>query len=210
MQYNLIVGYQQLTFGSDLMNSYLTRKESIILSAIEIIDEFGIHDLALREISSRQGISEAALYRHFKSKEEIVLAVFDYFSRFDTNIMNTIRENKIKGKQGIIFFIKSLVETYEAHPAMTSLALSFELLMKNDLVVQKVKEIFNSRSDFITNLIKEAQNEGLINKIILSEDLSDTIIGIERTITLKWRMDKFDFPLSKRVLTALQSILDLC
>jgi AcrR family transcriptional regulator len=192
------------------MNSYLTRKESIILSAIEIIDEFGIHELALREISFRQGISEAALYRHFKSKEEIVLAVFDYYSRFDTSIMNTIRDNQMKGKQGIIFFIKSLVDTYEAHSAMTSLALSFEILMKNDLVVQKVKEIFNSRSNFITSLIDEGQELGIISKIFNSEDLSDTIIGIERTITLKWRMNKFNFPLSQRVLTAIQSILDLC
>ena len=192
------------------MNSYLTRKESIILSAIEIIDEFGIHDLALREISSRQGISEAALYRHFKSKEDIVLAVFDYYSRYDANIMNTVINSQIKGKQGIIFFIKSLVDTYEAHSAMTALSLSFELLMKHDLVVQKVKEIFNSRSRFLTNHIMEAQNEGLINKTISSEDLSDTIIGIERTITLKWRMDKFGFPLSQRVLKAVHSILELC
>ena len=192
------------------MNSYLTRKESIILSAIQIIDEFGIHDLALREISSRQGISEAALYRHFKSKEDIVLAVFDYYSRYDANIMNTVINSQIKGKQGIIFFIKSLVDTYEAHSAMTALSLSFELLMKHDLVVQKVKEIFNSRSRFLTNHIMEAQNEGLINKTISSEDLSDTIIGIERTITLKWRMDKFGFPLSQRVLKAVHSILELC
>lgn len=192
------------------MKSYLTRKESIILSAIEIIDEFGINDLALRGLSFRQGISEAALYRHFKSKEEIILAVFDYYSRFDTSIMNTVRDSQLKAKQGIIFFIKSLVETYEAHSAMTSLALSFEILMKNDLVVQKVKEIFNSRSNFITSLIQEGQKEGLINKKFDSENLSDTIIGIERTITLKWRMNKFSFPLRDRVLSAVQSVLDLC
>lgn len=192
------------------MKGYLTRKESIIFSAIEIIDEFGINDLALREISSRQGISEAALYRHFKSKNEIILAVFDYYSRFDKSIMNTIIESKLKTKQGIAFFIKSLVELYEAHPAMSSLALSFEILMTEDLVVQKVKEIFMSRSNFITGLIEEGQKEGSISKHFNSENLSDTIIGIERTITLKWRMNKFSFPLSQRVLPSVQSILDIC
>lgn len=93
---------------------------------------------------------------------------------------------------------------------MTALALSFEILMKYDLVVQKVKEIFNSRSSFITNLIEEGQNKGLICKSLSTENLSDTIIGLERTITLKWRMNKFSFPLSQRVLSAIQSILDLC
>lgn len=192
------------------MKSYLSRKESIILSAIEIIDEFGINDLALREISSRQGISEAALYRHFKSKEEIVLAVFDYYSKFDKSIINTIRESQLKAKQGIIFFIKSLMDNYESHPAMSSLSLSFEMLKKEDMVVQKVKEIFISRSSFIKSLIEEGQAQGLINHEFDCEDLTDTLIGIERTITLKWRMNNFSFPLSARVLSAVESLLALC
>ena len=192
------------------MKPYLTRKESIILSAIEVIDESGISDLSLREISFRQGISEAALYRHFANKEEIILAVFDYYSKFDVSIMNTIKNNQDTTKQKITFFLRSLIELYEAHPAITSLAFSYETLMKNDLVVQKVKEIFKSRSNFITLLIEEGQAEGSVSSHFNSENLSDTILGLERTIILKWRMNKYNFDLKQRVLTALQSLLDLC
>ena len=49
-------------------DNILHRKEQLILTAIEIIDEIGIQRLTTREIAKRQQISEATIFRHFKIK----------------------------------------------------------------------------------------------------------------------------------------------
>ena len=45
--------------------SYLTRKEKIIINAIDILDEGGINGLTMKEIANQQGITEPAVYRQF-------------------------------------------------------------------------------------------------------------------------------------------------
>lgn len=55
--------------------------------ALELFAEQGYERTSLREIAERLGVTKAALYYHFKSKEDIVLGLTeDYFTEFDTLI----------------------------------------------------------------------------------------------------------------------------
>jgi AcrR family transcriptional regulator len=55
--------------------------------ALELFAEQGYERTSLREIAERLGVTKAALYYHFKSKEDIVRSFTeDYFSRLDTLI----------------------------------------------------------------------------------------------------------------------------
>ena len=52
--------------------------------ALELFAEQGYERTALREIAERLGVTKAALYYHFKSKEDIVRSFTeDYFARID-------------------------------------------------------------------------------------------------------------------------------
>src|ERR1700728_4027831 len=55
--------------------------------ALELFAEQGYERTSLREIAERLGVTKAALYYHFKSKEDIVLSFTeDYFARLDALI----------------------------------------------------------------------------------------------------------------------------
>jgi AcrR family transcriptional regulator len=53
------------------------RREQIIEAAIAVIDEQGIQNLSLSEIEKRTGLARGQLMYYYRSKEEILLAVFD-------------------------------------------------------------------------------------------------------------------------------------
>jgi AcrR family transcriptional regulator len=186
---------------------YLTRKHSIVVSALEIIDLLGIDGLSMRELARRQGIVEGALYKHFKSKDEILLAVIDYHARYDLKMMNTIKNSTITPKESIMFFINSFAELFESEPAMTCIVSSYEVLLDDSSIVKRVKEIFNSRSDYLTYLVERGQKEGSISADFCGEDLSDIVMGLLRTITLKWRISNYNFSLKTRVVSALEVLL---
>jgi len=99
----------------------LHRKDAIVLKAIEIIDETGLQGLSTREIAKRVGISEGTIFKHYKSKNEVLLAVLEHFSAFDDEIIKTIYLRKKTPKEAIIFFVSSYVEYYENYPAITAL-----------------------------------------------------------------------------------------
>src|ERR1700692_1462827 len=55
--------------------------------ALELFAEQGYEKTSLREIAERLGVTKAALYYHFKSKEDIVHSFTDdYFGRLDALI----------------------------------------------------------------------------------------------------------------------------
>src|SRR6266536_3697021 len=59
-------------------------RERIQEIALELFAEQGYEKTSLREIAERLGVTKAALYYHFKSKEDIVHSFTDdYFAEFD-------------------------------------------------------------------------------------------------------------------------------
>ncbi|MBL6964026.1 MAG: helix-turn-helix transcriptional regulator, partial [Candidatus Marinimicrobia bacterium] len=55
------------------MNEYTERQDQIIQESIQLIAEKGIQGLTIKNISKAIGITEPAIYRHFDSKNDIIL-----------------------------------------------------------------------------------------------------------------------------------------
>jgi AcrR family transcriptional regulator len=92
--------------------SLLHRKEYLVLTAIDIIDELGIQGLTTREIAKRQNVSEATIFRHYKNKNDLLLAVLDYYKQFDTDIFQSIQLTQIKPMDAIRYYVMEYAEYY--------------------------------------------------------------------------------------------------
>ncbi|MDD2497286.1 MAG: TetR/AcrR family transcriptional regulator [Desulfitobacteriaceae bacterium] len=193
-----------------MSKSYLKRKDGIILTAIEIIDQLGIQGLTIRELASRQGITEAAIYRHFPNKKEILLGVIDHFASYDLMLRRTVESQKIKGGEGIIFLISSYTEYYENYPAISAVLFTLEAFQMEPEARDKMLDILDRRLEFINELVVNGKKQGDFADYIVSEDLVDIIFGTMHFITLRWRAHNCRFALKKRVLSALFTLLEAC
>lgn len=189
------------------MEENFSRKDSITRTAIEIIDEMGIQGLSIRELAKRQGVTEPAIYRHFESKRAIILSVLEFFSESGNRIMKYIENKNLDARDAILFFIKSHAELFEEYPAVSSVVFSEEIFRDDPVVAAYMKEIFDTRSRFIMSLVDKGQREGKISKCFSSEDFADVILGVKRRITLKWRMNSYNFPLAEKVVGIVENIL---
>jgi AcrR family transcriptional regulator len=69
---------------SEVPHSRHDTRQRIQSVALELFAEQGYDKTSLREIAERLGVTKAALYYHFKSKEDIVASlVEDYFAEID-------------------------------------------------------------------------------------------------------------------------------
>ena len=73
----------------------MTKKQLIIDSAIELFANKGIEATSVQQITEHCGISKGAFYLSFKSKDELVLAIIDYFMK---NIIMQI-DQSVNGTQ---------------------------------------------------------------------------------------------------------------
>jgi AcrR family transcriptional regulator len=92
-------------------------RDSLIEAGIDIINQEGIKQLSLRKVASLCGVSQAAPYSHFQSKEGLLEAMRDYvIDQFMKVLENTVRlyQNQNDpilliqiGKSYVLFFIKN-------------------------------------------------------------------------------------------------------
>jgi AcrR family transcriptional regulator len=53
-------------------------QDRVVQAAIDYVSEFGMESLTIRVLGERLGTHHTAIYRHFESKEELTLAMFDF------------------------------------------------------------------------------------------------------------------------------------
>lgn len=186
----------------------LHRKESIVLTAIDIMSQLGIQGLTTREIATRQGISEGTIFKHFKNKNEIIIEVINHFSQFDMDIMDSLKAKNLSFKDAIRYYITSYAGYYHNYPEVVSILHTYDALINEKELAERIKNIFKIRSEFLESLVERAKDDGELCPYIDSEGLADIIEGSFRMVISKWRMDEYSFSLKDRVLLTLEMILD--
>lgn len=56
----------------------MNRKEEIIIVALELASKNGLNNVSMSQIAEKMGIRKPSLYNHFKSKDEIITAMYQY------------------------------------------------------------------------------------------------------------------------------------
>lgn len=57
----------------------MNRKEEILLVTLELAAEKGLSNVSMAQIAEKIGIRKPSLYNHYKSKDEIIAAMYQYF-----------------------------------------------------------------------------------------------------------------------------------
>lgn len=75
------------------MEKFTNRQIEIMEAATVRIDAYGIQNLTIKTLAADIGLSEPALYRHFKSKNDILLGLLNYFITGMKNRISNIPVN---------------------------------------------------------------------------------------------------------------------
>lgn len=79
----------------------MNQKEEIISATLELASQYGLSGVSMSQIAEKIGIRKPSLYNHFKSKEEIVTAMYQFLrdkSKEKLSLMDIDYSAFIKGK----------------------------------------------------------------------------------------------------------------
>jgi AcrR family transcriptional regulator len=191
-----------------MIDNYLTRKEKITITSIQILDEKGIKGLTTREIASRQNITEPAIYRHFSSKKKIILSIIEKFKIFDELISSTITENNMEPIEALKYYIESFSKYYENYPEITTIMFSFDVYGYDEELKKEMLDSFSKRDELITSIIKKGQSENLFTKNISSDYISQMIVDILWGTIKRWKFNGCKTDLTTEVMKKLNWFIE--
>ena len=93
------------------LNTRMNTKEKILFSALSLIDFKPFPQISTKEIAKNAGISEGAIFRHFKNKNEILEQLCQHFLNIVTHLNLESIKNEPQFKKNLIDFFLSLQQT---------------------------------------------------------------------------------------------------
>ncbi|MCC7393072.1 TetR/AcrR family transcriptional regulator [Candidatus Sumerlaeota bacterium] len=167
------------------------KKKSIERSALELFVEKGVDGTSIRDIASRAGVTEGALYRHHEGKDELIRALFiDHFQRFAELIAATQGAHK-SFAETITKLVEVFFTLHDEDPPV------FEFIMvARHRVLDEVRADEKNLVELVYRLVKDAIKNGEIpeqNPDLLTE----LMIGMVLQTTVGVRYQRLKLPLAK-------------
>ncbi|MFO7814605.1 MAG: TetR/AcrR family transcriptional regulator [Halanaerobiales bacterium] len=172
------------------------RKKEVLEIAKRIIYEKGFYKLTIRNISDRMDISEAAIYRHFKGKEDIIdqltdLVFYKGCSLNTENIEDPIETLKL--------FIDKQIKVFEDDPYLSIISFQDDMFREYPKIKKKFINHQNEREKEIINIIEEGIEQNLIKDNINPDAFASIYMGSIRITVLKWKNSNFSYSLNTKL-----------
>ncbi|SRR6056297_296517 len=172
------------------------RKEEAIKAALKIIYEKGFSKLTVRGIAEELGISEAALYRHFAGKKDIIDQLTDLV--FDQECVLEINDDA-DGLKILSDIIIEQAKKFEKNPFLSIISFQDEMFREYPAIKEKFNEHQKEREQEIIYVIKKGIKEGKIRKDINPKAFASIFMGSIRVTVLKWKNNNFSYSLKKEL-----------
>ena len=193
------------------MNNQTDRQTEIMEAALNLISKKGIQGLTLKNISKKIGISEPAIYRHFASKTEILLAILNNFKEMAVMLSNIMKGYEAPASEKIGFLFFKMLELFTESPSIVSVIFSEEIFKNETVLKARILEVLNLHAQTIENIISKGQEENNVRNDIDAKTLALIAMGSFRLLVKKWALNNHDFNLAeegKNLIGTLNKILD--
>lgn len=165
------------------------RQNEIIEAALRLTAHGGIQNLTIKNLADALGITEPAIYRHFKSKSGIVKALIGSFDRA------VPVSGELSGFDAIAAFARARFEQVAANPPLARVMFSEELFMDDPEFSELMLGMMHKHKSTLERHFREAQTSGEIRGDIASDMLFRLVFGPVRLLVKQWGISNGAFPL---------------
>lgn len=165
-----------------------TRRREILTEARQIVATHGMHGLTTKTLARATGVSEGALYRHFKGKDDILLGLID---DIEETLFEKLEEAKEEGGS-VLERLERLLETHlsysERRRGVSFVVISEVLLNGDQRLKQRMQTVIGRYLRLVQALLEEGVAEGQVKQNIDPSAAALAFFGlVQATITL-WRL----------------------
>lgn len=151
------------------------RRRQIADAALKVIAERGLGRFTIQAIAAEIGVTDATLFRHFASKEDIVLAALD---RVEERLFEGFPPEDADPLVRLERFFRFRASLVGANPVIARLAFSEELPHAAGPRGAQQVESWKQRSlDFIVSCVDEAAAQGRIPRGLPVREVGVMVLG---------------------------------
>lgn len=188
------------------------RQLEIIEASGKLLTEKGVSGLTIKNIAKEMNFSESAVYRHFNSKEDIIIAMLNYLAENMNLRLSKICKSNKTAKQKLIEVFQSQLDFFEENPNFVVAVFSDGLFEESQKINEAIQRIMSVNMKNVMPVMAEGQEKGEFISNMYPEELMHIVMGAFRLQMYKWRMSNMSFDIQiegKKVISNLIKLIAL-
>jgi AcrR family transcriptional regulator len=174
------------------------RKKQIANAAAKIIIKYGSEHVTTKKIAEEVGISETAIYRHFKSKEELLAFLI---SDIEKILLSEI-ELDVAGNPYSIGNLEKTIKTHVAHIVKRK-GISFQVIAEiislgSKTLDQQTYQVINNYIGRVEEILNRCSKAGIIRHDVDLHAAATLFFGMTQGLVNTWALSKYNFNLEEK------------
>lgn len=189
--------------------STFVRRGQIIKAAQKLIIKYGSENVTVRRIAKEIGVSEGAIYRHFKSKRDLLSLLID-------NIQDTLLPESEMSLSDGPYTLETLDGIIKKHMSSiiqrrgTSFQVMAEIVSLGDKTLdKKVYNVINMYVDSIKDILSEGAKAQVIRQDIDLDAAATLFFGMTQGLVNTWTLSQYSFDLEQRYVSLWQTFREI-
>jgi len=184
------------------------RQLEIISAAGKILTRSGVSGLTIKNLAKEMKFSESAIYRHFTSKEEIIVAMLNYLAEnIDERLSRATRSSD--PEQNFTALFREQFTFFNNNPHFVVAVFSDGLMEESQLINTSILKLMNVKIKHLMPIIMEGQQKGVFTGAVPAEELVHIIMGTFKLQMFKWQVANFQFDIKRNGENMVHSLLTL-
>ena len=139
----------------------MLKKQLIMEKALELFSEQGFEATSVQQITERCGISKGAFYLSFKTKDELVFSMVDYYlQQFIIDVDQVVRGSYNKDTL-LVEFYKSIFQAFKVHSASARVFFNEKVFLTKKELLHKITAYEAEMSKSIIYMLEQLYQDKL-------------------------------------------------
>ncbi len=184
------------------------RQLELIEAASRLLTTSGVNGLTIKNLAKEMKFSESAIYRHFSSKEDIILAMLHYLAEnIDERLSNIPKTENPEENFRAMFQEQFKFFSLNSHFVVA--VFSDGLMEESQRINEAILKLLGVMMKHLMPLLTDGQQKNIFTNVIANEDLVHIVMGTFKLQMFKWRLFSFEFDLIESGNKMIDSILTL-
>lgn len=185
------------------------RQFEIIEAAGKILSASGVSGLTIKNLAQAMKFSESAIYRHFESKEEIIVAMLGYLAENMDERLNHVIAREQNPNENLEAIFLNQFAFFSKNPHFVVAVFSDGLMEASPKINEAILRIMQVKMKHLMPVIMQGQQQRFFTNQITTEELIHIIMGSFRLQMFKWRLANFQFDIERQGENMLKAILTI-
>lgn len=166
-----------------------TRRDEIIKASLRLIEMNGLDNLSIANIATEINLVPSAIYRHFGSKEEIIISLIDFVERsLQANVLRVVKENDsaVNRLEALYALHADFLKT---QPAIPRIVFSLLAANKNLTLKERIFAVITNYAAKIKDILADGQSNGDIAPSIDPAAAAMLFVGMVQPLIIFSQME---------------------